>query len=324
MSGETSPDLVVEFPDGFDDWAWEVEAKGWFAGVVAVIEGERFPLTVYDPVSLAQDVQAELVAGGPFAEPNLVVVPAVTRANIEAAVRALVGRGGWRERLVGAPRRPPRPAVFRSPYGPIQVLVGLEAIRVRPGMYIGPGRTTVNRLCAVAIAAMVRSGEGRNRVSAEVRADGSLTVRSAVALAPMGTVDLEGIVQPAILRAMLLLFCGRGRVHPWLDDQGCILAALSAQLGVSCRASGVRLDAWFAQGGLVSPVSRTADTGPDATAIGLLPDSALLTGTIDVAEVLRGLQDVAPECVELVALSEAEGDRWEVLGARLSPPSPPE
>lgn len=84
---------VLEFPPGFEDYAWEVESKGWLRGVVAVIDGRRYTLTVYDPVRLAQDVEEELKLGAVFLEPNLVVVASVTREHIAAAVREIV-RGG--------------------------------------------------------------------------------------------------------------------------------------------------------------------------------------------------------------------------------------
>jgi hypothetical protein len=85
--------FVLEFPPWFEDHDWEVVAKGWFAGVVAVIEGRRYTLTVYDPVRLAQDVEEELKLGRVFLEPNLVVVASVTRENIAAAVQEIVDGG---------------------------------------------------------------------------------------------------------------------------------------------------------------------------------------------------------------------------------------
>lgn len=325
MSGERQPEVTVEFPDDFDVNAEEIEAKGWYSGVVVVVDGTRHALMVYDPVRLAQDVRAELEAGRPFAEPHLVVVPSVTRTAIEGAVRALACGVGWsgRAERLQAPSGSSARYDAGLQYGPLTILVGLEAIRRRPGMYIGPGRTTANRLSAVAIAAMVRSGGGSNRVLAEVREDGSLTVRAATALAPMGVEERGGIAQPEVVDAMLRILAARGRAYTWLDGQGSILVALASQLGVSCRSAGLRLDAWFARGGLVAPISRTGDDGPDATAIGLLPDPERLTGSVDVAGVRRELEEIAPECVAYLTIEEAPGDHWDVLGTRLRAPSYP-
>lgn len=97
----------LEFPDEFTECAWEVEAKGWLPGVVAVIGGWRYPLTFYDPVRLSQDIEAEIANGRPFFEPNLIVVPTVTRACIESAVGGLVAAGRYGSWAPEAARRIP-------------------------------------------------------------------------------------------------------------------------------------------------------------------------------------------------------------------------
>ena len=86
-------DISLELPEGFDDYEWEVTAKGWLPGVVAVIQGRRYTLTVYDAARLAQDVDDALKGGTVFLEPNLVVVPSVTRAAIASAVQEIVQAG---------------------------------------------------------------------------------------------------------------------------------------------------------------------------------------------------------------------------------------
>ncbi|MBN9680904.1 MULTISPECIES: hypothetical protein [unclassified Corallococcus] len=86
-------DIVLEFPPGFDDYAWEVEAKGWLPGVVAVIQGRRYTLTVYDPARLSQDVEDALKSGKVFLERNLVVVASVTRERIVSAIQEIVQTG---------------------------------------------------------------------------------------------------------------------------------------------------------------------------------------------------------------------------------------
>ncbi|RKG67550.1 hypothetical protein D7V80_15735 [Corallococcus sp. CA054B] len=85
--------IILEFPPGFEDSAWEVEAKGWLPGVVAVIQERRYTLTVYDPVRLTQDVGDALKGGSVFLERNLVVVASVTRERIASALQEIVQTG---------------------------------------------------------------------------------------------------------------------------------------------------------------------------------------------------------------------------------------
>lgn len=86
-------DAEIIFPPGFEDYEWEVEAKGWLPGVVAVIQGRRYALTVYDPVRLIQDIDDALKDGGVFLERNLVIVASVTRGGIARAVQEIVRTG---------------------------------------------------------------------------------------------------------------------------------------------------------------------------------------------------------------------------------------
>lgn len=85
--------VSIEFPPGFDDYEWEVESKGWLQGVVATIDGRRYPLTFYERTRLSQDVEEELARGPGFFEPNLIVVRSVTREHIESSVAAIVATG---------------------------------------------------------------------------------------------------------------------------------------------------------------------------------------------------------------------------------------
>ncbi|WFU83267.1 hypothetical protein QA645_11150 [Bradyrhizobium sp. CIAT3101] len=71
-----------------------MEAKGWFSDARIIASGARYPINFYDPVRLGQQIQDELALGRIFFEPNLVVVAAVTRANMETAAKALVQSGG--------------------------------------------------------------------------------------------------------------------------------------------------------------------------------------------------------------------------------------
>jgi hypothetical protein len=86
-------DHRMTFPGDFDDYAWEVEAKGWFSGAILSVAGKDYTLNFYDPVRLGQAIQGELQRGSAFCEPNLVVVKAVTRSEMEGAAREIVKSG---------------------------------------------------------------------------------------------------------------------------------------------------------------------------------------------------------------------------------------
>jgi hypothetical protein len=81
------------FPQGFDDYAAEVEAKGWFGEASLTFAGRQHPMTFYDPGRLRQEVEDEIQRGRVFFEPNLVVVASVTRQNMERAVAMLIASG---------------------------------------------------------------------------------------------------------------------------------------------------------------------------------------------------------------------------------------
>ncbi len=86
----------IEFPERFDDFAWEVESKGWLS-VVVTIGHRRFSVTVYDPIRLAQEIQDALARSGTFFEHNLLVVPIVTRAHVQAGIARIVSDGSYAE-----------------------------------------------------------------------------------------------------------------------------------------------------------------------------------------------------------------------------------
>ena len=83
-------DFSLIFPEGFGDYAWELEPKGMFNEARLEFQGCRYRLMFYDSVRLGQDIEDELQRGGVFFEPNLVVVPTVTRQNMNKAAAQLV------------------------------------------------------------------------------------------------------------------------------------------------------------------------------------------------------------------------------------------
>lgn len=84
----------LNWPDDFEDSAWEIESKGWFAGLEVVIDGKTLRPVFYDPVRLSQDINGEISSAGFFFEPFLIVIQKVTRDTIERAVTDLVKSGG--------------------------------------------------------------------------------------------------------------------------------------------------------------------------------------------------------------------------------------
>jgi hypothetical protein len=69
----------VIFPEWYDERGeWEAEAKGWLQGVeVRVSNGNVHPLFFYDPVRLAQDLEAEAKHGKAFQENDARSAPPV-------------------------------------------------------------------------------------------------------------------------------------------------------------------------------------------------------------------------------------------------------
>jgi len=82
---------LIHFPEWYDERGeWEAETKGWLQGVqVEFPKGQLYPLFFYDPVRLAQDLEAE-DAMGVVAEPGMVVIAELTRSNIVRAVEKLI------------------------------------------------------------------------------------------------------------------------------------------------------------------------------------------------------------------------------------------
>ena len=83
------------FPDDFDDYAWEVEAKGWLNDVILETNGQKFRIMFYDLARLSQDIESALAINAAFVEKNVVVVPHVTRLAIEQAVQFMAISDGF-------------------------------------------------------------------------------------------------------------------------------------------------------------------------------------------------------------------------------------
>jgi hypothetical protein len=83
-------EYFLELPDDFADYAWELEAKGWFPEAFLNVSGKRYRIMFYDPLRLAQEIESEHERGNVFFEQNLVIVKRVTKSSMEEAVENLV------------------------------------------------------------------------------------------------------------------------------------------------------------------------------------------------------------------------------------------
>jgi hypothetical protein len=106
------PSLI--FPDEFDEYTWELESKGCFSEARLEFQGRCYRLSFYDRARLGQEIDEELRRGGLFFEPNLVVVPAVTRQNMEKAAAKLVEQGNLGSMVSGVVRQCPEKHCTRS------------------------------------------------------------------------------------------------------------------------------------------------------------------------------------------------------------------
>ena len=85
--------FTLVLPKDFDDYEWEVKAKGFFSEARLLASGKHYRLNFYDRVRLHQEIESELQRGGVFFEPNLVVVDSVTRSDMERAADVLMRSG---------------------------------------------------------------------------------------------------------------------------------------------------------------------------------------------------------------------------------------
>ncbi|GAA2909249.1 hypothetical protein Acy02nite_88740 [Actinoplanes cyaneus] len=86
------PAAQVIYPASMDDYDWAMtETKGWIE-ITVQWDARRKTITFYDPTRLAQEVQSAATRSGYFAESAVVVLPAVTKEAIEAAIAQMAQR----------------------------------------------------------------------------------------------------------------------------------------------------------------------------------------------------------------------------------------
>ena len=93
LSETTMTDFSFVLPADFDEYAWEVEAKGCFGEALMSIAGKRYRLNFYDLARLSQEIESELERGVAFVEPNLVIVRSVTKSDMQQAAEMLAQSG---------------------------------------------------------------------------------------------------------------------------------------------------------------------------------------------------------------------------------------
>ncbi|EEF58378.1 hypothetical protein Cflav_PD6121 [Pedosphaera parvula Ellin514] len=98
-SSQIMKQYTLKWPDDFEDYAWQIESKGWFVGLEIIIDGKTLKPIFYDPARLSQDILEEISSAGFFVESFLIVIQQVTRETIERAIADLARTGGL-ERLV--------------------------------------------------------------------------------------------------------------------------------------------------------------------------------------------------------------------------------
>jgi len=86
-------DYDLTFPEDFDDYEWEVTAKGCFSEALLTVAGTRYRLNFYDAVRIQQEIESALESGSIFFEPNLLVIEAVDKAKMKEATALLVSSG---------------------------------------------------------------------------------------------------------------------------------------------------------------------------------------------------------------------------------------
>jgi hypothetical protein len=87
----SAPILVL--PEGFDEFEWELESKGWFGGAHLLFGDRQVPVEFFDQTRLNQEISDALETSNCALFKNLIVVPVVTRRAMFAAVLSLVESG---------------------------------------------------------------------------------------------------------------------------------------------------------------------------------------------------------------------------------------
>jgi hypothetical protein len=81
--------IKLKLPDDFEDYAWEVEAKGVFWDAHALVEDRDVPVVFYDRRRLAQDVEDDIREQHFAAIAHLIVIDRLTIEQMTDAMNQI-------------------------------------------------------------------------------------------------------------------------------------------------------------------------------------------------------------------------------------------
>ena len=176
----------------------------------------------------------------------------------------------------------------------IQVLEGLEAVRMRPGMYIGS--TSERGLHHLVYEVVDNSIDEAlagycDHVEVTIHKDDSITVVDNGRGIP---VDMHESGKPAVEVVLTVLHAGGKfgdggyKVSGGLHGVGVsVVNALSTSMEVEVMRDGARFEITFSRGNVVKPLTRIGDAEMTGTKVHFVPDDTIFTDTVYKYEILR-------------------------------------
>ena len=177
----------------------------------------------------------------------------------------------------------------------IQVLEGLEAVRKRPGMYIGStsAKGLHHLVYEIVDNAVDEALAGHcNEITVKIHPDNSISVKDNGRGIPVGIQQQKGI--PAVQVVFTILhaggkFGGGGyKVSGGLHGVGAsVVNALSSWLKVNVHIDGKIHEQRYSRGDVLSPVEIIGETEYNGTYVHFLPDSEIFEETVYEYDILK-------------------------------------